>query len=145
MQGWSGYTHWYTHLLSLSHTHTDTDAYTFAHVTVHSHSYTTTDTRIQSRCGNSPGFRDPSSVKISELDIRSEGEPRNRPTDGPGAKAFQRGEGRASTNEDMVKTNLMADAESTQVDHSLKWKPVKLVETTQGEILCSGARQSSQH
>ena len=47
----------YPPVLSLSHTHTDTDTYTFSHVTMHSHSYTTTDTRIQSRCGNSPGFR----------------------------------------------------------------------------------------
>lgn len=53
--GRSGYTHWCTRLFSLSHTHTDT--YTRSPVTTHLHSYTATDTRTQSRCGNSPGFR----------------------------------------------------------------------------------------
>ena len=62
----------------LTHTHTDT--YTCSHVTTHSHSYTAIDILTQSRCGNSPGFRNPSSVKILEPNIRSDGEPRNRPT-----------------------------------------------------------------
>ena len=65
---------------SCSHTHTHTDTYTCSHVTTHSHSYTAIDILTQSRCGNSPGFRNPSSVKILEPNIRSDGEPRNRPT-----------------------------------------------------------------